>query len=106
MNHGPAYVRIAMFEGEGPGRLDEAVGENRRQIEAALASPPEGLEGVKEVWMLIDRETGRSIDFTLFETEEGLRSGHEALKAMSPADAEGRLATVGLFEVAFRVGRS
>ena len=106
MNQEPAYVRIAMFEGEGADRLDEAIGENRGQIEAALASPPEGLQGVREVWMLVDRETGRSIDFTLFETEEGLRSGDEALNAMSPADAEGRRATVGLFEVAFRIGRS
>jgi hypothetical protein len=105
MNHEPTYVRIAMFEGVGPARLDEAIEENRRQIEAALASPPEGLEGVKEVWMLVDREAGRSIDFTLFETESGLRSGDEALSAMSPSDAEGRRATVGLYEVAFRVGR-
>ena len=103
---GPMHARIATFEGESLDRLDEAIEVNRRQIEAALASPPEGLEAVKEVWMLVDREGGRSIDFTLFETEEGLRKGDEALNAMSPADVEGRRTSVGLYEVAFRVRRS
>jgi hypothetical protein len=100
------YARIATFEGQDPGRLDEAIEANRRQIEAGLESPPEGLEGVKEVWMLVNRETGGTADFALFETEEGLRKGDEALNAMSPADAEGRRTSVGLWEVAFRVERS
>jgi hypothetical protein len=100
------YARIAMFEGEDPGRLDEAIETNRRQIEAALESPPEGLEGVKEVWMLVDRESGRSVDLTFFGTEEELRKGDAALNALSPADAEGRRTSVGLYEVAFRKERS
>src|SRR5215210_3335410 len=78
------YARIAMFEGEGSDRLDDAIGTNRRQIEGALESPPEGLEAVREVWMLVDREAGRSVDITLFDTEEGLRRGDEALNRMSP----------------------
>ena len=56
--------------------------------------------------MLVDRATGRSLDITLFETEEELRQGHEALNALSPADAEGRRTSVGLYEVAFRKERS
>lgn len=102
----PVYARIATFEGADPDRLDGAIEENRRQIEAALNSPPEGLADVKEVWMLVDRETGRSIDITLFETEKGLREGDDALNAMSPADVEGKRGSVGLFEVAFRAERS
>jgi hypothetical protein len=71
-----------------------------------LESPPEGLEGVKEVWMLVDRNTGMTLDITLFETEEELRQGHETLNALSPADTEGRRTSVGLYEVAFRKERS
>jgi len=56
--------------------------------------------------MLVDRATGRSLDITLFETEEELRLGQEALNALSPADAEGRRTSVGLYEVAFRKERS
>jgi hypothetical protein len=100
------HARIAIFEGESPDRLDEAIEANRGQIEAALASPPDGLEDVKEVWMLIDRKAGLSIDLTVFETEEGLRKGDQALNAMSTADAEGRRTSVGLYEVAFRIERS
>jgi hypothetical protein len=100
------YARIATFEGADAGRLDDAIETNSRQIEAALESPPEGLEGVKEVWMLVDREAGSSVDITLFGTEEELRQGDEALNAMSPADAEGSRTTVRLYEVAFRKERS
>ena len=100
------YARIATFEGEESRRLDEAIEANRRQIQAGLESPPEGLEGVKEVWMLVDREAGRTVDLTLFETQQELRQGDEALNAMSPADAEGRRTSVGLYEVAFRIERS
>jgi hypothetical protein len=100
------YARIATFQGDESGRLDDAIEANRRQIEAGLESPPEGLEGVKEVWMLVDRESGKTIDLTLFETEAELRRGDAALNAMSPADAEGRRSSVGLYEIAFRIGRS
>ena len=100
------HARIATFEGESRDRLDESIEANRRQIEAGLASPPEGLEDVKEVWMLVDRESGRSIDLTLFETEEGLRKGDETLNALSPADPQGRRTSVGLYEVAFRIERA
>jgi hypothetical protein len=100
------YARIANFEGKGPDRLDEAIEANRSQIEAGLAAPPAGLEGVKEVWMLVDPESGATVDFTLFETGEELRRGHEAFNAMSPEDAEGQRTSVGLYQIAFRVERS
>jgi hypothetical protein len=99
------YARMTTFEGEDSGRLDEAIEANARQIDAALRSPPEGLEGVKEVWMLVDRESGTTVDITLFGTEEELRQGDKALNAMSPAEAEGRRTNVGLYEVAFRKER-
>ena len=102
----PRYVRLATFEVEGPDRVDEAIGVNRRQIEAGPASPPEGLEGVRGVWMLVDRESGTTMDLALFDTEEDLRRAHETLSAMSPADGEGRRTSVGLYEVAFRIDGS
>jgi hypothetical protein len=100
------FARITSFEGAGPDRLDEAIDTNSRQIDAALQSPPEGLDGVKEVWMLVDRDSGKTVDITLFGSEEELQRGHEALNAMSPGDAEGSRTSVGLYEIAFRKGRS
>ena len=102
----PRYVRLATFQVDGPGRVDEAIGVNRRQIEAGLASPPEGLEGVRGVWMLVDRESGTTMDLALFDTEEDLHRADEALSAMSPGEGEGRRTSVGLYEVAFRIDGS
>ncbi len=100
------FARMATFKGsDGPSGLEAAIKANRRQIEAGLASPPPGLEDVKEVWMLVDRQAEATVDLTLFKTEAGLRRGSEALNAMSPAEAQGRRTSVGLYEVAFRVER-
>jgi hypothetical protein len=98
-----AFARVATFQGNGPESLDTAIKANRDQIEAGLASPPAGLEGVSGVWMLVDRESGTTIDLTLFETEDDLRRGNEALNGMSPAESEGRRTDVGLYEIAFRI---
>jgi hypothetical protein len=98
------YARIARFEGGEPGRLDEAIEANRRYIESSLDSPPEGLEGVKAVWMLVDRQAGRGLGITLFETEEELHRGDEALNKMSPPapDAGGRRTAVEVYEIAYQ----
>ncbi|HEY8000789.1 MAG TPA: hypothetical protein VID76_02560 [Solirubrobacterales bacterium] len=94
---------MATFEGTGPERLDEVINANRDQIEAGLASPPAGLEGVSGVWMLVDRESGVTMDLTLFDTEDDLRRGDEALNGLSPDESEGRRTSVGLYEIAFRI---
>jgi hypothetical protein len=101
------HARIAMFEGTDPGQVDQAVDETRRQIEEGMESPPEGLEGATEVWLLVDRNSGKTVGITLFENEEDLRRGHETLSAMSPGGPqEGMSRTdVGLYEVAVRKSR-
>jgi hypothetical protein len=92
------YARIAKFEGGDPERFVLAVEED-----ASRESPPEGLEGVKGVWMLVDRQSGTTLGVTLFETEEELRRGDEALNAMSPPpESGGRRTNVEMYEVAFR----
>jgi hypothetical protein len=96
------HARIAMFEG-----ASDSVDEASRQIDEGWDSPPEGLEGAQEVWLLVDRQSGKTAAITLFETEEDLRRGHEALNAMSPAPESGMSRTdVGLYEVALRKQRT
>jgi hypothetical protein len=94
------FARIAKFEGGDPARFAET----RERIEADLASgsPPPGLEGVTEVMLLIDRESGTGLGVTFFGTEEDMRRGDEALNAMSPDDGSGSRTGVESFEVAFR----
>jgi hypothetical protein len=58
---------------------------------------PPGLEGAKML-MLVDRQTGKGLGVTLFETEEAMRRGDEALNQMSPGGTE-RRTSVEFFEV-------
>ena len=88
------YARIAMFESD-PGALDEMIDAVRAEVESG--KEPEGLEGAKFL-MLVNRESGQNIGLTLFDSEEAMRRGHEALEAMSPGENTGRR-SVELYEV-------
>jgi hypothetical protein len=79
------YARIARFEGGDTSQIEAVIDGAREMIDSNFDSPPEGLEGAKAVWMLVDRENARGLGITLFESEEDLRRGNEALNAMAPA---------------------
>ena len=97
------YARIARFEGGDASRMDEVIAGSREMIDSTFDTPPEGLEGVKAVWMLVDRENARGISATLYENEEDLRRADQALNAMSPAvDAGQSRSSVEIYEVAHR----
>jgi hypothetical protein len=87
------YARVATFESD-PARIDDAISMVREEV--AGGTPP-GLEGAKML-MLINRESGKGIGVTLFESEEAMRRGDEALNAMNPGSGERRTA-VEFFEV-------
>jgi hypothetical protein len=67
----------------------------RSQVESSDIPP--GLEGTKML-MLVDRETGKGVGITLFDTQEAMRRGDEALNAMNPGATERRV-SVEFFEV-------
>ena len=95
------YARIARFDGGDVSRMDEVIAGTREMIDSTFDSPPEGLEGVKAVWMLVDRENARGLGVTLYENEEDLRRGDQALNAMSPAvDAGQSRSNVEVYEIA------
>ena len=48
--------------------------------------------------MLIDRQSGKGLGVTLFESEEAMRRGDEVLNAMNPGGSE-RRTSVELYEV-------
>jgi hypothetical protein len=87
------YARVATFESD-PARVDDAIELVRSEVEGET---PAGLEGARML-MLVDRESGKGIGITLFESEEAMRRGDEALNAMSPGAAE-RRTSVEFFEV-------
>ena len=87
------FARIATFESD-PARIDEAIELVRSEV---AGDTPPGLEGARML-MLVNRETGKGLGVTLFESEEAMRRGDEALNAMSPGSSE-RRTSVEFFEV-------
>jgi hypothetical protein len=88
------YARVATFESD-PARVDDAIEMVRSEVESE--NTPPGLEGAKML-MLVNRETGKGLGVTLFESEEAMRLGDEALNAMNPGASERRV-SVEFFEV-------
>jgi len=88
------YARVATFEGD-PANVDDAIQLVRGEVESG--NTPAGLEGAKML-MLINRETGKGLGLTLFESEEAMRRGDQALDAMSPGGTE-RRTSVEFYEV-------
>jgi hypothetical protein len=88
------YARVATFESD-PANVDDAIDMVRSEVESGETPP--GLEGAK-MMMLVNRESGKGLGVTLFESEEAMRRGDEALNAMSPGGTE-RRTSVEFFEV-------
>ena len=88
------YARVATFESD-PARVDDAINMVRAEVESG--DTPPSLHGAKML-MLVDRQSGKGIGITLFESEEAMRRGDEALNAMSPGASE-RRTSVEFYEV-------
>lgn len=89
------YARVATFEGD-PANIDEAISMVRGQVESGDAPP--GLGGAKML-MLVNRETGKGLGVSLYDSEEAMRRGDEALNAMNPPSESGRRTAVEFYEV-------
>ena len=87
------YARIATFESD-PNTVDDAINLVRDEVQG---DTPEGLEGAK-MMMLVNRETGKGLGITLFDSEDAMRRGDEALNSMSPGGTE-RRTSVEFYEV-------
>jgi hypothetical protein len=61
--------------------------------------PPEGVPS-SGIMVLADSDNGRSLVIGLFDTEDDLRAGDAALKAMDrPPDARGEISSTEFYEV-------
>jgi hypothetical protein len=80
------HARVATFESD-PANVEAAIEMVRSDVESG--ETPAGLEGAKML-MLVNRESGKGLGVTLFESEEAMRRGNEALNAMNPGASERR----------------
>jgi hypothetical protein len=88
------HARVATFTGD-PANIDMAIDSVRSEVESGEAPP--GLEGAKML-MLVDRMSGKGLGITLFDSEEAMRRGDEALNAMTP-EGGGQRMSVEFYEV-------
>lgn len=88
------FARVAEFTSD-PGQVDASIEMVRRTVESG--ETPEGLKGARML-MLVNRETGKGLGVTLFESEEAMRRGDQALNAMNPGGTE-RRTSVEFYEV-------
>jgi len=87
------WARVARFEGD-PADVDARVERLRAMIESG--NVPVSLEEAKFL-MLVDRTSGGMLGVTLFESEDAMRRGDEAMNA-GPGNAGSR-ASVEFYEV-------
>ena len=87
------YARVATFQSD-PDKVDDAISLIRDMV---TGEAPDGLEGARML-MLVDRGSGKGLGVTLFDSEEAMRRGDQALDAMDPGATERRV-SVEFFEV-------
>jgi hypothetical protein len=94
------YARVARWEGSSAEALDAAAVGIRENAESGA---PEGLPA-KRLILLQDKESGRSMAITLFETEDDYRQGDATLNSMSPpGEGMGQRVGVDKYEVAIEL---
>jgi exopolysaccharide biosynthesis protein len=92
------YARVASFNM--PEGLDETIDQVRNDVQNDKRPP--GLEDAKGMMMLVDRSSGKSVGITLFDSEDAMKRGDEALNAMSPTGGGSRTG-VEFYEVAVQM---
>jgi hypothetical protein len=89
-------ARVVTFEGVDKARIDEL----KREMETR--QPPAEIPA-KEILMLHDAGTDRSLVVLFFETEDDYRRGDETLNAMPTGDTPGTRTSVGKYDVALHM---
>jgi heme-degrading monooxygenase HmoA len=96
------YARISTLEGP-PENIDEGL----RQVREKVLPQIQQQEGFKGIVALADRQTGKTLGITFWESEEALKASEEAADRLRQDSAEAMSDTiaaveryeVGLFEV-------
>lgn len=88
------HARVSRWEG-----MDEEAIRKFADMINSADGPPEGVPS-SGIMVLADPDSGRSLVIGLFDTEEDLRKGDAALRAMDrPADARGDVSSIEFYEV-------
>lgn len=91
-----AFARVVSFDGV----TSERVAEMKREMESG--ERPEDVPA-KEVVVLHDPDSDKSLVILFFENEDDYRRGDETLSAMPASDTPGQRTSVTKYQVAFRM---
>lgn len=92
------YARMAFFEDHDPAQIDELI----RRLEERSRHHAEVLPESKAFLAFVDREAGKSIGITFFDTREAMEASEEALASFPRTYAEslkGRRVGLEVYEV-------
>jgi hypothetical protein len=88
------YARVSRWDG-----LDEGAIRQFAEMINSEAGPPEGVPS-SGIMVLSDVKNGRNLVIGLFDTEDDLRTGDAALKAMDrPPGVTGEISATEFYEV-------
>ena len=96
------HARIATYRGAGSEDLEAFLPQLAAWVERDLDDPPPGLEGLREILVLVDRERGRALSVTFFDNEDDLNRGDEVLDRVALTQAGGVRTEVERYEVVLR----
>lgn len=94
------WARVSRFE-LAPDRIDEDIRDSKRAV-TELLDRTQGLEGV---YYLVDRESGRTMAITLWDSEESMRASEHAasqVREQSTQRVGGKVVAVEHYEVALQ----
>ena len=91
------YARVSTFEGPA-GTTEEQIQEGTRLIREQILPAAQQLEGFMGIISLADRQSGKELTVTLWESEEALRASEEAANRLRKEAAYALQARIQLVE--------
>ena len=98
------FARVSTYQGS-PQQIDEGLDHARQSILPRVQE----VDGFEGVYYLVDRQSGKALSITLWESEEAMRASEEEANKLRGESAEAAGATVGgveRYEVAISPGQS
>ncbi len=98
------FARVSTYQGP-PDQIHEGI----RYAQENIVPRVQEVEGFEGVYLLVDRQSGKSLSITLWESEEAMRASEEEANQLRSETAEAggqEVAGVDRYEVAISPERS
>ena len=78
------YARVSIFEGGNPEQIDDSLQQARDEVLPRAKQ----MDGFKGMIALADRQSGKTLGITFWESEEAMRASEEAANQLRQESAE------------------